>query len=161
MRAPVGLLVALLATGCMKEADPRGFGGGGTTSGGDDSGDTGPVGDAPWIDELSAEFTVYSGRKVLEVAAYYTDADDDLEGGKVHLDVTVDGEPWAMDPLPIDGSSARVDSGEDGAGPSVRFTLGGQDGASIDTTVTYTLDVTLEDAAGNLSNTASATVDPL
>ncbi len=161
--ALLSLLTATL-TACTAEADSP-FGNGGSQADpptdGDDTGDTGSTGggdpDGPTITNLTAEFyTPPQLSTVIEIYAYYTDPQDDVDGGKLDLTITASDGSKLADTVDIDGKYARLDTDIDGN--PVWMWLSGTDGGSIDTSLSYDLTVTLEDAAGNRSAPASTSL---
>ncbi len=119
MKAFFLLSSALLFSACTASEDAGGMGGGGIAneinqnSGGGDQGgdDTGGYGSAPVIASVEAiwDDNAEGDRQIL-VSVNYTDADDDLDGGKVGVSAEIDGtagsEQWFM----IDGNEALHDA---------------------------------------------------
>jgi len=110
----------LLTTSCQREDDPGGMAGGGMSNeinqgsnsdadgGGDD---TGGYGAAPSIESAEAMWNENSdGYWQILCSMTYSDADDDLDGGKVGVSALIDGtattEQWFM----IDGNEALHDA---------------------------------------------------
>jgi len=111
----------LLTAGCQRAEDPGGMAGGGTSNeinqgsnsdGGSDGGDdTGGYGAAPSIESAEAMWNENSdGYWQILCSMTYSDADDDLDGGKVGVSALIDGtattEQWFM----IDGNEALHDA---------------------------------------------------
>ena len=110
----------LLTTSCQREDDPGGMAGGGMSNeinqgsssdadgGGDD---TGGYGAAPSIESAEAMWNENSdGYWQILCSLTYSDADGDLDGGKVGVSALIDGsattEQWFM----IDGNEALHDA---------------------------------------------------
>lgn len=150
------LLVLPLAA-CTAEDDPVFGGGGGGGDGGDDDGgsvdDTGTWVDdgvSPVISDVTAEF--YSPPNydtVLQVYIWWTDAQGDVDGGKVDYELLGSDGASLSGTLDITGTEARLDDDLDGT--PVYFWVAG-----IDTGLSYEVEVRLQDAAGNSSQAAAA-----
>ncbi len=158
---PLLALAALLTTGC-RYGEVLAFGGGGkalgddtgSTSGpsnpGDDTSmpmdDTGfdPGGGAPpsilAVDTNIEEYPDISW--VVEVTITYTDPDGDVDGGRVDLLASIDGQEPLESSVPIDGSQAIHDP-EDG---TVFLAVAVNNGS-----VSGLLSLSLSDAAGLVS----------
>jgi|GEM_PF-3323543 len=163
MLAGAGILMVLLAlAGCSAPGDHPGFSGGGSAAvvDGDDSGvasDGGGDGGstdaaAPVITEVQAAF--YSPPNlatVIEAFVYWDDPQGDVDGGKVVISVSASDGTSLDQTLDIDGTYARLDT--DRTGSPVTFWLSG-----VNTGLSYTVDLSLKDAAGHASNSMSATV---
>lgn len=151
-RVVLWTVVAWGVLGC-RYGDKATFGGGGST---DDGGDTGEVSDdtgpqdtdtqsgteAPILDSLEADFDVYPNiGDVIEIQAFYTDADGDVDGGTVSLEVQVSGGEVQPLTFSIDGTDAWDADG------AVTFVIG-----PVDTAASYLVRVSITDVAGNSSN---------
>lgn len=157
------VLGALLA--CTGADDDPTFGGGGSGGGGGDGGAADDTGggsvdpDAPVISSIEAEFyNPPQQATVIEVYVHYEDAQPDVDGGKVQIDVaTSDGDEYGFE-ITIDGAEARLDDSIEGS-PVWFWLCGGEDcDAAVDTSLTYDIAIQLKDAAGNWSEEATATV---
>lgn len=150
-------LLLLGLSGCASPEDTT-FGGGGAGLDGDGGGDGGDSGGgvddgvSPEITAVTAEF--YSPPNydtVIQVYIYWSDAQADIDGGKVVYDIQgSDGEALSGT-LDITGTEARLDDDIDG--DPVYFWVSG-----IDTSLTYEVEVTLKDSAGHSSQAASASI---
>jgi hypothetical protein len=110
----------------------------------DDTAGQGLGGEPPVLHDLDASVDEYPDIGwVVEVVASYSDADDDLDGGKVLVIAVLDGAEAEEQWISIDGSDARIDFD---AG-TVEFVLGG---VTEETTVLLT--VALKDQNLNMSN---------
>ena len=128
-----------------------GNGSGGNGSGGEDvtSGDLADVDndDAPLIAGVDAFFTEYEGQgDLIEVHVYYSDAQDDVEGGSMALSYSND-DTSGTDEITLDATNASANL-EDGE-VTVLF-------SNVDTAQDYQFRVRLTDAAGNQSNEFTA-----
>jgi hypothetical protein len=128
-----------------------GSGGGNGTGGGEDltSGDLEGVDndDAPLISGVDAFFTEYEGQgDLIEVHIYYTDTQDDIEGGTLALSYS-NSDTSGSDSISLDSenASANLEEGE----VTVLF-------ANVDTSQDYQFRVRLQDVAGNQSNEYTA-----
>ncbi|MCB9764128.1 MAG: hypothetical protein H6739_30435 [Alphaproteobacteria bacterium] len=108
-------LCAMIALGgCDRSLDP--FAGGGTNNrnlpDGTEVDDTGGGSDegAPSITYLAASFEDYPGTgAVIEIAANFEDAEDDVDGGLVNLSITpASSGTESIQDIPIDDENARV-----------------------------------------------------
>jgi hypothetical protein len=120
MKALSIISLTLLIAACQPTEDGGGMGGGGTAnainqSNGDSDGgssdDTGAYGSPPTITEVNAMWDENAeGDWQILVSVSYTDADNDLDGGKVGVSAEVAGqvtpEQWFM----IDGNEAMHDA---------------------------------------------------
>lgn len=160
----MSLSFLLLALACSTTEDPTfGSGAGGTSSddgGAEDSGDGGGGeydGVSPEITEVSAEFyTPPNLPTVVEVYAWWSDPQEDVDGGKVVLSVESSGGDSLNTTLAIDGPEARLDDDLDGS--PVWFWLSGEGGGAIDDTQSYDITIKLKDTAGNTSDPYTVTV---
>ena len=139
------------------------FGGGGSQQ----NGGSGGSGGSTWIDEDSAwgetdtEYapTITDFRAafeyyptigwVLEATISYQDQDGDLSGGIVYLALEEEGGNEFEQEVPIDGQSAYIEDG------NVSFAID-----QVDTDRGYSLEVSVEDSSGNLSDIAQTVVEP-
>lgn len=155
------MLAGLLA--CTSESDSPNFGGGGNGDSSDDTGgdDTGGATnpDAPAITSINAEFyNPPQQNTVIEVFVFYDDPQDDVDGGKVTVDVVASGGDEYGDTLDIDGVYARLDDSQEG-NPVWFWICGGEDcDAAVDTNQTFDLTVQLQDAAGNWGEAVTKSV---
>ena len=124
---------------------------GGGSGGGEDltSGDLAGVDndDAPLISGVDAFFTEYEGQgDLIEVHIYYSDTQDDIEGGALALSYS-NSDTSGTDSISLDSenASANLESGE----ITVLF-------ANVDTSQDYQFRVRLSDVAGNQSNEYTA-----
>ena len=124
---------------------------GGGSGGGDDltSGDLAGVDndDAPLISGVDAFFTEYEGQgDLIEVHVYYSDTQDDIEGGTLALSYS-NSDTSGSDNISLDreNASSNLEEGE----VSVLF-------ANVDTSQDYQFRVRLQDLAGNQSNEYTA-----
>ena len=104
--------------------------------------------DAPQISGVDAFFTEYEGQgDLIEVHVYYTDAQDDLEGGNMTLSYS-NGETTGTDTVELEQSnaSALLEDGE----VTILF-------SNVDTSTDYQFRVRMQDAEGNYSNEYIAT----
>ncbi|MCK6503700.1 hypothetical protein L6R53_09925 [Myxococcota bacterium] len=150
-------LLALTLSACAPpEDDVFGGGGGGGDGGSGDGGtdDTGTWVDdgvSPVIDAVTAEFyTPPNYDTVLQVYIWWTDAQGDVDGGKVDYGIQGSDGSNLSGTLDITGTEARLD--DDVEGTPVYFWVAG-----IDTGLSYEVEVELQDAAGNRSQSATAT----
>lgn len=163
--------VAAVAAGC-KGVDVPTFKGGGAdgtfeiTQGFDtdtagDSGTTVVDEDAPVIEDVSVAFEDYPGvGDVIEMQITWSDAQDDMEGGRVFYNVTgdqYDNEPFTLDVvLDSDVSGAANEAYIDSDTGKIILALAG-----VDTTQTYTFtEILIQDALNNDSATVEATLEP-
>lgn len=133
------------------DSSDDGNSGGGSGSGGEDvtSGDLADVenDDAPLISGVDAFFTEYEGQgDLIEVHVYYTDAQDDIEGGEMTLSYSND-DTSGTDTVSLDSenASANLEDGE----VTVLF-------SNVDTAQDYQFRIRLQDLAGNQSNEYTA-----
>jgi hypothetical protein len=120
MKALILLSSALLFSACTASEDAGGMGGGGIpnsinqNSGDGDQGggdDTGAYGSAPLIASADAMWDENAeGDWQILVSVNYTDADDDLDGGKVGVSAEIDGTAGAEQWFMIDGNEALHDA---------------------------------------------------
>jgi len=109
----------------------------------DDSGHS-PGGSAPAILNVEISLEEYPDISwVAEFTLTYTDADDDVNGGKVEIDAELDGEDPVSFKVPIDGSQAIHDA-DDG---TVFLAVSVNNGS-----VSGDVSVVLVDAAGMVSD---------
>ena len=126
---------------------------GGSSSGGGSDIDTSDLadaenGDAPQISGVDAFFTEYEGQgDLIEVHVYYTDAQDDLEGGTMTLAYS-NGDTSGSDTVELEESnaSALLEAGE----VTILF-------SNVDTSTDYQFRVRMQDSEGNYSNEFVAT----
>ena len=133
-----------------------------TTSGNDNSNnDTGNGGgistgnledadneDSPQIAGVDAFFSDYEGiGDLIEVHVYYTDVQDDLEGGLMQLSYS-NTETSGSETIDLNDENASVKLEEDEL--TILFT-------NVDTSLDYQFRIRLIDAAGNYSNEFDAT----
>ena len=134
-----------LILGCNRNTSAT-LGGGGGAGGGGGTDVTTPSsvsGAVPQIVNVSAGFENYpSYGWVIEVKIDFSDEDDDLEGGMVYLDIEDQFDEFEEFDLRINGQDAYIDDGQ------IIFAI--QD---VSTGSSYTLDLVIEDAAGNMSET--------
>ncbi|RME23832.1 MAG: hypothetical protein D6798_12720 [Deltaproteobacteria bacterium] len=161
-RLPLLSALALALTAC-NGGDGSLFGTGGAQTdpptSGSDTGDTGGGGDpdAPTITRLTAEFyTPPQLSTVIELYAWYSDPQNDVDGGRVDLTVVASDGSKLSDTVDIDGKYARLDTDLDG--DPVWLWVSGTDGGAVDTSLSYELTVILEDAAGHRSAPASTSL---
>lgn len=150
-----GALLLALASGCAVQDDAT-FGVGGNpydvggddddTGGGDDTGEVDNP-DAPVITAFSAEITDYGQTGlVLLLVISFSDANDDVDGGKLNVSVLEEGrEEPVSNSVDIGGDYAWIDSDGD-------INMAFED---IDTSATYSVTVSVEDQAGNVSAEAT------
>ena len=126
-------------------------GGGSGSGGGEDvtSGDLADVEneDAPLINGMDAFFTEYEGQgDLIEVHIYYSDDQDDIEGGEVDLSYSNDDVSGA-DSISLDSenASANLEEGE----VTILF-------SNVDTAQDYQFRARLKDSSGNQSNEYTA-----
>lgn len=155
-----GALLLALASGCAPEEDATFGVGGNPYDVEDDSDDTGEGGDdtgevenpdAPVITAFTAEIADYGQTGlVLLLTISFSDANDDVDGGKVNVSVLVEGQEDPIESsLDIGGEFAWIDNEGD-------ITIAFDD---IDTTATYEVTVSVQDAAGNVSAEATDSTD--
>ena len=103
--------------------------------------------DAPLISGADAFFSEYEGQgDIIEVHIYYSDSQDDIEGGTLALSYS-NSETTGTDSISLDSSnaSALLEEGE----VTVLF-------ANVDTSLDYQFRLRIKDAAGNQSNEYTA-----
>ncbi len=156
MRAPLlaPLLLNLLACSGKSSEDP--LFGGGASSGGSSNSNTEQADDlSPRITNAVATFTTVGNFYALEVRLDYTDPDDDVTGGILHVDVKADGEreeirQYPDGNLPINDFDVQVEDGQ--------LIATFQD---IRTDVKYDVSAYIIDRDGNRSETVTATCEPM
>jgi|GEM_PF-2952587 len=132
-------------TGPTTGSDNPSTGGGSGDGGGVSSGNLEDADneDAPQISGADAFFSDYEGiGDLIEVHVYYTDEQDDLEGGMMTLSYSnADTTGSETIDLTSDNASAKLEEGE----VTALF-------ANVDTDLDYQFVIRLVDAAGNYSN---------
>ena len=152
----------ILAVGCQSNEWTPSFGGGGSQSGagGSSGGGTWIDEDSAWgetdteyapiITEFRAAFEYYPTIGwVMEASIGYQDQDGDVSGGFVHLVLEEEGGEEFEQVVPIDGQSAFIEN------DAVSFAVD-----QVNTDLSYSLEVYIEDEAGNMSDLAQTVVEP-
>ena len=154
------LLAALLALPTVacngKGNDSALFGGGGSSGLDEDDGSTEQTDDpSPRITNVVATFTTVGNFYALAVRVDFTDPQDDVYGGILHVDIKADGareeiRQYPDGDLPINNFDVILEEGQ--------LVATFQD---IRTDVQYDVSTNITDYAGNQSETVSATCDPM
>ena len=103
--------------------------------------------DAPQISGVDAFFTEYEGQgDLIEVHVYYSDAQDDLEGGTMTMAYS-NGDVEGSDSISLDSTnaSANLEEGE----VTILF-------SNVDTSTDYQFRIRMSDLEGNQSNEFTA-----
>ena len=144
-----GQTAAFATGGTPNSDDDDGGGGGGGGDGdggpsGDDTAAPSTGGDPPVLHNVDAQFDEYPNIGwVVEIVASYTDADGDVDGGKIYMLAEVDDQPPDEKWVTIDGVEAFVDP--DAGTVFYAVEVAGDD-------VNVFLTIALKDLANNLSN---------
>ena len=122
---------------------------GGSSGGGISTGDLAAADndDAPQISGVDAFFTEYEGQgDIIEVHVYYTDAQDDVEGGNMTLAYS-NGETEGTESIDLEetNAAARLEDGE----VTILF-------SNVDTSLDYQFRLRMRDSEGNQSNEYTA-----